>query len=54
MPKTYTILDHFEWTTDDMSEVILMNETLNSDPYENAKKWVVDSAELVKKRTIAN
>ena len=54
MPKTYAILDHFDWTADDMSEVILMSETLNSDPYENAKKRVVDNAELVKKRTIAN
>ena len=47
MPGAYAILDNFAWTADDMGEVMLMNEQDDSDPYENAKKWVEENAELV-------
>lgn len=40
LPKAYAILDQFEWTPEDMGEIMLMNEEPNSDPYQNAKKWL--------------
>lgn len=49
MPKAYEILDNFHWTADDMSEVILLNEEPNSDPYENAQKWLEANPELMEK-----
>lgn len=48
MPEAYAILDRFEWSTDDMGELMLMNEEPNSDPYENAKKWLENYPEKVK------
>ncbi|MDN3524813.1 glycine betaine ABC transporter substrate-binding protein [Halomonas sabkhae] len=47
MPGAYAILDNFEWTAEDMGEVMLMNQEEGSDPYENAKKWVEDNQDLV-------
>ncbi|CAM3923676.1 glycine betaine ABC transporter substrate-binding protein [Vreelandella rituensis] len=47
MPKAYAILDAFEWTPEQMGEVMLMNQQDDSDPYENAKQWVEDNPELV-------
>lgn len=47
LPGAYAILDNFAWTSDDMGEVMLMNEQDDSDPYENAKKWVEANSELV-------
>lgn len=49
LPTAYAILDQFEWTPDDMGEIMLMNEEPNSDPYANAKKWVEDHPEKLKK-----
>ena len=48
-PAAYAILDQFEWTPDDMGEIMLMNEEPNSDPYANAKKWVEDHPEKLEK-----
>lgn len=47
MPEAYAILDAFEWTAEDMGEVMLMNQEEDSDPYENAKQWVADNQDLV-------
>lgn len=47
MPEVWQILKKFEWTPDDMNEVMLMNEEGDADPYENAKKWVDANAEHV-------
>ncbi|MGO3892661.1 MAG: glycine betaine ABC transporter substrate-binding protein [Paenalcaligenes sp.] len=46
-PEAYAILDAFNWTTDDMGEIMLMNEEAGSNPYENAKKWVEANPEKV-------
>ena len=43
MPGAYAILDAFEWTPEQMGEVMLMNQ----DPYENAKQWVEDNQDVV-------
>ncbi|PSJ21898.1 glycine/betaine ABC transporter substrate-binding protein [Halomonas sp. ND22Bw] len=47
MPEAYAILDAFEWTPEQMGEVMLMNQEEDSDPYENAKQWVEDNQDLV-------
>ncbi|WP_046079140.1 glycine betaine ABC transporter substrate-binding protein [Halomonas sp. HG01] len=47
MPGAYAILDAFEWTPEQMGEVMLMNQEKDSDPYENAKQWVEDNQDLV-------
>jgi glycine betaine/proline transport system substrate-binding protein len=48
MPEAYAILDAFEWTPEQMGEVMLMNQEDGSDPYENAKQWVEDNQDVVK------
>ncbi|KGE77352.1 glycine betaine ABC transporter substrate-binding protein [Halomonas salina] len=47
LPGAYAILDAFEWTPEQMGEVMLMNQEKDSDPYENAKQWVEDNQDLV-------
>jgi glycine betaine/proline transport system substrate-binding protein len=47
MPGAYAILDAFEWTPEQMGEVMLMNQEEGSDPYENAKQWVEDNQDVV-------
>lgn len=47
MPDAYAILDAFEWTPEQMGEVMLMNQEDGSDPYENAKRWVEENQETV-------
>ncbi|MGO1343511.1 glycine betaine ABC transporter substrate-binding protein [Chromohalobacter japonicus] len=47
MPEAYAILDAFEWTAEDMGEVMLMNQEEDSDPYENAKQWVEKHQDMV-------
>jgi glycine betaine/proline transport system substrate-binding protein len=48
MPEAYAILNNFSWTAEDMGKVMLANEQ-GGDPYENAKKWVEENPEQVKK-----
>ncbi|CAM3542382.1 glycine betaine ABC transporter substrate-binding protein [Halomonas lysinitropha] len=47
MPEAYAILDAFEWTPEQMGEVMLMNQEDDADPYENAKQWVADNQDVV-------
>ncbi|PAU76445.1 glycine betaine ABC transporter substrate-binding protein [Halomonas salipaludis] len=47
MPEVHAILDAFEWTPEQMGEVMLMNQEDDSDPYENAQQWVEDNQDLV-------
>ncbi|MDW7747115.1 glycine betaine ABC transporter substrate-binding protein [Halomonas sp.] len=47
MPEAYAILDAFEWTPEQMGEVMLMNQEEGADPYENAKQWVEENQDLV-------
>lgn len=47
MPEAYAILDAFEWSPEDMGEVMLMNQEEDADPYENAQKWVEENQEQV-------
>jgi len=54
MPEAWQILKNFEWTPDDMNEVMLMNEEDGADPYETAKKWVEANEDRVKQWLPAN
>lgn len=47
MPEAYAILDAFEWTPEQMGEVMLLNQEEDSNPYENAKQWVEDNQDVV-------
>lgn len=47
MPEVYAFLDNFEWTPDQMGEVMLANQEEDSDPYENAQKWVEENPDVV-------
>ncbi|MDI5920644.1 glycine betaine ABC transporter substrate-binding protein [Halomonas sp. LR5S13] len=47
MPEAYAILDAFEWTPEQMGEVMLMNQEDDADPYENAKQWVEENQDVV-------
>lgn len=47
MPEAYAILEAFEWTPEQMGEIMLMNQEDGSDPYENAKQWVEDNQDVV-------
>ncbi|WP_249978660.1 glycine betaine ABC transporter substrate-binding protein [Vreelandella olivaria] len=47
MPEAYAILEAFEWTPEQMGEVMLMNQEDGSDPYENAKQWVEENQDVV-------
>ncbi|TVQ74639.1 MAG: glycine betaine ABC transporter substrate-binding protein [Chromatiaceae bacterium] len=46
MPEAYAILDNFQWTTDQVADLMVMNEE-GGDPYENAKKWVEQNRDVV-------
>ncbi len=47
MPEAHAILDAFEWTPEQMGEVMLMNQEEGADPYENAKQWVEENQDVV-------
>lgn len=47
MPEAYAFLDAFEWTPDQMGEVMLMNQEEDSDPYANAQQWVEENPDVI-------
>ncbi|KXS39313.1 MAG: glycine betaine/proline transport system substrate-binding protein [Halomonadaceae bacterium T82-2] len=51
MPAVYQLLDNFHWTPEQMGQVMLMNQKEDSDPYENAQKWVDEHPDVVKQWT---
>ncbi|MFP4244146.1 MAG: glycine betaine ABC transporter substrate-binding protein [Ectothiorhodospira sp.] len=46
MPEAYEILDNFQWSTEQVAELMVMNEE-GGDPYENAKRWVEENRDVV-------
>jgi len=48
MPTVYKFLDNFKWSTAEIEELMLMNRR-KAQPHENAKKWVDNNMDLVKK-----
>ncbi len=47
MPKVHQILDNFQWSADDMQQVMVWNREEGADPYEVAKRWVSENPEKV-------
>ncbi|OQY20430.1 MAG: glycine/betaine ABC transporter substrate-binding protein [Desulfobacteraceae bacterium 4572_35.1] len=47
MPEVYAVLDNFHWTPAELQQVMGMNQQEDSQPYENAKRWVNEHPELV-------
>ena len=50
-PKAFCIFSHFKWTPAEMGELLAMNEKQGSDPYLNAKQWIGQHPEIVKRWT---
>jgi glycine betaine/proline transport system substrate-binding protein len=46
-PEVYKVLDNFNWTADDMAELMVWNEEEGTDPYENAKRWIEENEDKV-------
>ncbi|APE31532.1 glycine/betaine ABC transporter substrate-binding protein [Halomonas aestuarii] len=47
LPGAYAILDAFEWTPEQMGEVMLGNQAEDAEPYEVAKQWVAENQDVV-------
>ncbi|NKN33007.1 glycine betaine ABC transporter substrate-binding protein [Marichromatium bheemlicum] len=47
MPEVYALLDNFHWTPEQMAEVMVWNQEKRADPYENARRWVEENADIV-------
>ncbi|MBE9561423.1 MAG: glycine betaine ABC transporter substrate-binding protein [Proteobacteria bacterium] len=48
-PKVYQVLDNFLWQPSDMEQVMIWNENEESDPYDNAARWVKENRDKVDK-----
>lgn len=46
-PKAYCILSHFKWNTNEMGNMMMLNQKQGSDPYANAKVWVKNHPDTV-------
>lgn len=47
VPEVYRVLDNFNWTPDEMAELMVWNQEDNADPYENAKRWLSKNPDKV-------
>lgn len=48
MPEVYEFLDKFNWTPDQMAQLMVWNQEKGTKPYDNAKRWVKENADVVK------
>jgi len=48
-PKVYRLLDNFYWEPADIEKLMVWNAEKDADPYENAKRWVKENPDKVKK-----
>jgi len=49
MPEVYRVLDNFSWTTNDVGQVMIWNQEKDSSPYQNAKRWINENPDQVKR-----
>ncbi len=49
MPEVYRVLDNFLWTANDIGQVMIWNQEKDSSPYQNAKRWVKENPDKVKR-----
>lgn len=47
MPEVYNFLDKFNWSLEDMQQVMVWNREEGTNPYENAKRWINENPEKV-------
>ncbi len=47
MPEVYAVLDNFHWSPAQLQQVMVMNQQEDSDPYDNAVRWVNENPESV-------
>jgi glycine betaine/proline transport system substrate-binding protein len=47
MPEVYSVLDKFNWTPDEMAELMVWNQEKGTDPYDNAKRWIQQHPEKI-------
>jgi glycine betaine/proline transport system substrate-binding protein len=47
MPEVYNLLDNFNWSLEDMQQVMVWNRDEQSTPYENAKRWIEQNEDKV-------
>lgn len=47
MPEVYQFLDNFNWSLEDMQQVMVWNREKEVKPYENAKRWIAENPEKV-------
>ncbi|MDY0189849.1 MAG: glycine betaine ABC transporter substrate-binding protein [Desulfuromonas sp.] len=47
MPEVYAVLDNFHWSPEQLQQVMVMNQQEDSDPYDNAVKWINEHPEMV-------
>jgi glycine betaine/proline transport system substrate-binding protein len=40
LPEAYNFLDKFNWTPDEMDQVMVWNQMPGADPYRSAKRWM--------------
>ena len=48
-PRVYKVLDNFIWQPADMEKVMIWNENEETDPYDNAVRWVKENRDKVNK-----
>lgn len=48
-PEIYKVLDNFTWTPKDMEQVMAWNQVKGADYNKNAKRWIRENKEKVKK-----
>lgn len=47
MPEVYNFLDKFNWTPEDMEQVMVWNQEEDANPYDNAKRWIEENKDKV-------
>lgn len=47
MPEVYAFFENFNWSVSDFAPLMLWNDEPDSDPYENAKRWVEENRDMV-------
>ncbi len=47
MPDAYKMLDNFNWTADDMAQMMILNSEDGADEYQNAVNWIEENSDLV-------
>ncbi|WP_296703541.1 glycine betaine ABC transporter substrate-binding protein [Thiocapsa sp. UBA6158] len=47
MPEVYAVLDNFNWTPDQMAELMVLNQERRADPLKNAKLWIAEHPDVV-------